>query len=140
MNNIYVAESGDGYCKIGKSDNPENRMRQIELSSGLRITRWKEFSCNSDSLKTERLAQKEASQHHVFGEWFAISFEEAVEICRNASLTSNINENNDKQKVIPQWIPTINQRKHLAYKAAEEGTTITGYIKQLVNADMRKNK
>lgn len=47
---------------------------------------------------------------------------------------------NDKQKVIPQWIPTINQRKHLAHRAAEEGTTITGYLKQLVNADMRKKK
>lgn len=43
-------------------------------------------------------------------------------------------------KVIPQWQPTIEQRKHLAKRAAEEGTTITGYVKQLVNQDMRKKR
>ena len=45
---------------------------------------------------------------------------------------------NKKPKLIPQWQPTVEQRKHLAYHAANEGTTITGYLKQLVNADMKK--
>ncbi|AUR93862.1 hypothetical protein NVP1189B_36 [Vibrio phage 1.189.B._10N.286.51.B5] len=46
----------------------------------------------------------------------------------------------DKPKLIPQWQPTPEQRNHLAESASKEGTTITGYIKQLVNADMRKRK
>ena len=44
----------------------------------------------------------------------------------------------EKPKVIPQWLPTIEQRQHLAKRAAEEGTTITGYIKQLVRNDMKR--
>lgn len=47
-------------------------------------------------------------------------------------------EKEKKPKLIPQWIPTTAQRKYLSEKAAEEGTTITGYIKNLVNADMRR--
>jgi hypothetical protein len=46
----------------------------------------------------------------------------------------------ERPKVIPQWMPTVEQRKHLAKMASEEGTTITGYIKQLVNSDMRKRR
>lgn len=46
----------------------------------------------------------------------------------------------NKPKLIPQWLPTVEQRKHLAKRASEEGTTITGYVKQLVNADMRKKR
>jgi len=46
----------------------------------------------------------------------------------------------DKQKVIPQWLPTLEQREHLAKRAAYDGLTITGYVKQLVNADMRKRR
>ncbi len=44
----------------------------------------------------------------------------------------------DKPKIIPQWLPTVKQRQHLARRAAEEGTTITGYMKQLVNADIKR--
>jgi hypothetical protein len=49
-------------------------------------------------------------------------------------------EKEKKPKLIPQWIPTVAQRKHLADKAAEDGTTITGYIKNLVNADMKRKR
>jgi len=45
-----------------------------------------------------------------------------------------------KQTLIPQWTPTPEQRKHLEEMAAKEGTTITGYVRQLVNADMRKKR
>lgn len=46
----------------------------------------------------------------------------------------------DKPKMIPQWVPTTDQREYLTKRAAEEGTTMTGYIKQLVNADMKKKR
>jgi len=49
-------------------------------------------------------------------------------------------ETNMKQKKIPQWEPTEAQRKHLELQSSMEGTTLTGYIKQLVNADMKKKK
>ena len=47
---------------------------------------------------------------------------------------------NEKPKIIPQWQPTQKQRDHLEAMANEEGGTITGYIKKLVNADMRKRR
>ena len=47
---------------------------------------------------------------------------------------------NEKPKIIPQWQPTKKQRDHLETMANEEGGTITGYIKKLVNADMRKKR
>lgn len=46
----------------------------------------------------------------------------------------------EKPKVIPQWTPTVNQRVHLEMMAEKEGTTLTGYVKQLVNADMKKKR
>lgn len=46
----------------------------------------------------------------------------------------------NKPKIIPQWQPTIEQRKHLTDRAVSEGTTITGYLKQLVNSDIRKKR
>ena len=46
----------------------------------------------------------------------------------------------EKPKLIPQWSPTAEQRQHLEVMAALDGTTITGYLKQLVNADMRKKR
>lgn len=46
----------------------------------------------------------------------------------------------DKPKIIPQWLPTTEQRKHLVERAVSEGTTITGYLKQLVNSDIRKKR
>lgn len=45
-----------------------------------------------------------------------------------------------KQKKIPQWEPTEAQRKHLENMASISGLTITGYVKQLVNADMSRKK
>lgn len=46
----------------------------------------------------------------------------------------------EKAKMIPQWFPTKEQRKHIEDRAAESGLTLTGYIKSLVNADMRKKR
>lgn len=45
-----------------------------------------------------------------------------------------------KQKKIPQWEPTEAQRLHLEKMAEVSGLTLTGYVKQLVNADMKKAK
>ena len=40
MSYIYIAESGDGYVKIGASKYPEDRIKQIESLTGVSITRW----------------------------------------------------------------------------------------------------
>lgn len=47
-----------------------------------------------------------------------------------------------KPKLIPQWEPTQEVRDYLeeAVKNSNSVRTITGYIKQLVVADMDKNK
>lgn len=44
----------------------------------------------------------------------------------------------EKGTLIPQWSPTLKQREHLEAMALENGTTLTGYIKQLVNKDMKR--
>lgn len=45
----------------------------------------------------------------------------------------------EKISVIPQWMPTRQQREHIETSAKKLGVSITGYIKQLVNADIKNS-
>lgn len=86
---IYVMESGVGYCKIGKSDNPEFRVKVIEGEMGISITRMQKFECAGDPLKTESEAHSTLAQSSLFREWFYIDFEDACEVARIESKSNH---------------------------------------------------
>jgi hypothetical protein len=60
-------------------------------------------------------------------------------LLRKFNHTKRQRENAMKPNKIPQWQPTKEQREFLDKKASEYGT-ITGYIKGLVNREMKKDR
>lgn len=86
---IYVMESGDGFCKVGKSDNPELRLKTIESDMGISIKRLEKFRCNGNALATERKVHKELKSQSMFGEWFYVDFNFACEISKAEASVSH---------------------------------------------------
>jgi len=75
---VYVIETSNG-VKIGKSIQPDKRIRTLETQGGLAIR--KKFVTEKHSLysKTEILSHDKLSEFRFIGEWFSCSFECAVE-------------------------------------------------------------
>lgn len=93
MSYIYIAESGCGYCKVGKSIDPVKRMQTVKSETGLTVTRFEYFKCEGDSLSSESHCHKLLSDNSVFGEWFNIDFDKACEL---AVISSGINFKNNR--------------------------------------------
>ncbi len=85
MSYIYVLESGENYCKVGKTINPELRVDQIKCTTGLDITRVKFFECKGEPFVSERMAQKELEPLSCFLEWFRCPFELACDVVEKHS-------------------------------------------------------
>ena len=86
MSFIYVAETGKGYCKIGKSDDPRVRVRNISYLTGLKFTKLKFFECEHDAYYAESLCHEELRQYNSFLEFFNVDFDDACLIAeRNAN-------------------------------------------------------
>lgn len=87
MSYVYVAESGCGMCKIGKSKDPELRVKSIKNETGLEITNFKFFKCNGDSILTEKSCHSIAGLRYknIFKEWFRIPFDKACELVKSES-------------------------------------------------------
>ena len=138
MGYVYVAESGDGFCKIGKSNNPEARMSTIECSTGLKITRWAAFECVSDAVKTERFVHRKFPSNSVFGEWFEVCFDDAVSVCYEASKDESIGFFEVKNKPIPVIQVTENQRKWIDSEIKRTGNSESSIIRSLIQEKVEK--
>lgn len=66
---VYFIISGDGYCKIGRAVNPENRLRELQMGNAQRLHL-------SHKIETDNCEKFEAFFHHILrhyrtqGEWF----------------------------------------------------------------------
>ena len=58
---IYVAESGSGLCKIGRTHRPENRIKQLEKHFGVSMTKHKFFKVNGSASDAEYFVHKQLS-------------------------------------------------------------------------------
>jgi len=99
MSYIYVAESGDGYIKIGKTNSPAERKATIQSGMGISITKFRAFECEGDSLVSEKEAHRLLSSLSLFGEWFACKFDDAVNICRYVSKNPDLISDTDEVKI-----------------------------------------
>lgn len=75
---VYVMEAESGLIKIGVSCNPKVRTKNIATQSGFRIT--KEFHTKkcSNALALEKELHAFFKDFRVFGEWFKVDFDTAV--------------------------------------------------------------
>jgi predicted GIY-YIG superfamily endonuclease len=80
---VYVIESSSGHFKIGISDNPARRMRQLTRTKGP-FDYSLIFFCGFDDRKTAR--EIEAHLHEEFrhararGEWFSLSAYDLIQL------------------------------------------------------------
>lgn len=67
---LYLMVSDDGLYKVGISDNPERRRRQIQNASGRRISIQKCWITEGPALRVEQAVHALYSRRRRFGEWF----------------------------------------------------------------------
>lgn len=75
---VYVAEFSDGHVKIGKSINPEVRLRNIAGSNQASITRQWISPALVDPYAVENAAHRHFAADRVGGEFFKASFDAIV--------------------------------------------------------------
>lgn len=74
---VYILESDDG-CKIGRSKEVAARIKQLEGGSPTPYARvWESEPCENASA-IEAILHKRFDKHWLKGEWYDISFDEAV--------------------------------------------------------------
>ena len=74
--NVYIMKNSVGLYKIGISNNPERRLRQIENSSGLDVSIVRLFSVKTKARSVEAFLHEKLKDYRKNGEWF--SFDNAV--------------------------------------------------------------
>ncbi len=78
MSHLYVFQADDGPVKIGISENPVKRARELELSMGRAITRRFVSGSIADPRTVEIALHRHFVGRRAVGEWFLVSFGEAV--------------------------------------------------------------
>ena len=87
MSYVYVAESGDGYCKIGRSINPELRLSQLENEFPFGFTSFLSVKVdNPDYAEAE--AHKILKSKNLFREFFSVGFDDAVKIVESLKFSA----------------------------------------------------
>ncbi len=75
---VYVIERTDGLVKIGRSINPNQRIKSLERQGGFRSSRaWISIPGTFDA-KAEIRAHHVLDGHRAIGEWFDVDFDQAV--------------------------------------------------------------
>lgn len=75
---VYVIERGENDVKIGVSKNFEKRKRAIEKQAGFVATRYFAGTKLSNGRTVENAVQMKFADKRNNGEWFSVSFEDAV--------------------------------------------------------------
>lgn len=83
MSYIYIistAKHEDGPVKIGISDNPDKRLKQIQTGypEKIEIKHLEEFKTRKKTFELERLLHKDFSIYRSHGEWFNMTVKEAI--------------------------------------------------------------
>jgi hypothetical protein len=82
MKRVYVLESFNGLVKIGVSAEFERRKRTLETQSGFNMKTHFHTDWVSNYSQIEKASHEFFKTRHVLGEWFNISFDEAVEFVK----------------------------------------------------------
>jgi len=83
---VYVIGSEDGPQKIGMSANPASRLRGLQTSSPHRLKLLAAVDVPAtDAVAVERHAHAALSLHHLLGEWFRVTPDQAVTAVQEAA-------------------------------------------------------
>lgn len=80
---IYVMGAENGRIKIGISKNVEERARVIGLEKEVGILNVYKTKLCSNPYAIERLCHEHFNDKRIVGEWFDISFDDAVSVVKN---------------------------------------------------------
>lgn len=83
---VYVVESDAGVVKIGRSAEPERRIRQLATASGAVLRLRHTTPIREDASLVEALAHQALTHKRRAGEWFEVTSEEAVAAIGSALL------------------------------------------------------
>ena len=75
---VYIIENEIGLVKIGFASHPSKRFKAIESASGLRIIKQYVSFPSVQSTDLEHQLHQQFAKHRKAGEWFAMSFDDAV--------------------------------------------------------------
>lgn len=75
---VYVIENQKGEVKIGVSNNVDVRIKAIQNQTGYKITNTYFTDICFNPFEIEKEIQNAFEKSKVFGEWFSISFKDAV--------------------------------------------------------------
>lgn len=112
--NVYVMKNSIGLYKIGISNNPERRLREIERSSGLDVDIVRLFSVRTNARSVEAFLHKKLKDYRKNGEWF--------------SFDNDVVEDTIPKLVFEAENPTV------IYKETKVGR----FVKDLINYDYEK--
>lgn len=113
---IYVIERPDGLVKIGRSNDPTNRVRGIASQGGFEISRaWMSLPDAFDYAAETRVHHS-LDNHRTIGEWFDVDFDHAVsavvnhwtpEICEPISFSCKENIVTDQKALFSQRLNKV---------------------------------
>lgn len=81
---VYAIQHPGGLVKIGRTSKPNERLRSIQYGGGFSAVRVWVSSALENSSAVETEAHKAAQANRVDGEWFSISFTDAVSVISSA--------------------------------------------------------
>jgi hypothetical protein len=79
---VYIIQNQSGKVKIGRTTNPSERVRTVQTQGGFKTDTIFVSEKLTDFEAAEIMLHNHFKKHHFIGEWFDISFEEAVEAYR----------------------------------------------------------
>ena len=89
MKFIYLIKSDiDGYYKIGISNNPQKRLKQLSTGNSSQLTLIESYR-TSIPFQIENALHRKYSQLKMNGEWFRLSLEEELNFKKNCELIEN---------------------------------------------------
>lgn len=82
LSSVYVVDSGQGYCKIGKADDPFDRFSSIQAHnwSAVTLAKYWWLPGKALALRVEKEAHEALSEFHHRGEWFCVSVESVIPV------------------------------------------------------------
>lgn len=73
---VYLAEFVGGFCKIGVSKDPANRLKNVSIRNGLSL---KQYVLVEGYFDLEKLLHNTFKEYRRYSEWFELKFESLVE-------------------------------------------------------------
>ncbi|WP_368490738.1 GIY-YIG nuclease family protein [Clostridium sp. BJN0013] len=123
LGHVYIVDNGLGNVKIGRTINPQKRLRDIETQSGIVARNSYLSPMCSNYRELETIAHDKFRNYWLIGEWFKIDFVTA----KNFLSTCNFQINNEISEVEPEF--NIFSKEIAILK-------IGNYITDLINAKM----